>query len=595
MQEKPPNSETMEKAAFNVLDLEGKTIDGKYLISKVLGRGGSGVVYRAEHTLINRLVAIKILHAHLVENEESLKRFRHEAKIASKLNHPNAVVLYDFGMYERLPYLVFEFVQGVTLKEMILRRGALPLTEVYTIFEQVCSALGEAHRLGIVHRDMKPENIMITPREGGGETVKVLDFGIAKVLRHSDELSSTVVTQTGMFYGTPQYASPEQVLTQSLDARSDIYSLGVILYEALSGETPFSAPSLMEILMKQLHEVPVALHLKNPSLNLSAEVDAVLLKCLAKQPDERFQSVEQLMQDFAVAKSVLPSRSRGSRRTAGIAVSASIIGVLLAGAFFGFHAWLNQSPKEIVAAEKIENPAPQQPEVVVAQIPGEAAPLPAQMADAALALARLVDRKLPTPPDPPIDEMTTPAPLAEAHTPPPAVVAREFNTVESSEQPELPPSEKTELSSVASTVSGMVSQPPFPLPDGQSPEELFREGERLFEAKRYAEAIERLRQSASLRPRDVKTRLVLGICYLRTGNYQSAYEQFTVASQIDNNYAPVHYNLACYYALTKQPERALGALEKSISLNPRSRRWARTEPDLASLRGMDTFKRLVGN
>jgi serine/threonine protein kinase/Flp pilus assembly protein TadD len=288
--------------AKNLDTLIGQVIDGKYRVLNRLGHGGMGAVFRAEHLLMERTVALKVLHPHLVQNQELLKRFQHEARIASKLRHPNAIATYDCGMYEDSPYLVMEFVEGRTLSSLIAEQGALPVKRVAEIFRQVGSALAQAHQLGIVHRDLKPDNVMLVPQPDGSESAVVLDFGIAKILTEQGG-DRTVLTQTGMFYGTPRYASPEQVAEQPPDRRADIYALGIMLYEALSGDVPFNATSVMELLIMHLQREPVPLREFKPELQIPPAIDAIVMKCLRKKPEDRFQSIEELLEALAATQS----------------------------------------------------------------------------------------------------------------------------------------------------------------------------------------------------------------------------------------------------------------------------------------------------
>ncbi|MCB0325082.1 MAG: protein kinase [Bdellovibrionales bacterium] len=287
--------------------LIGAVIGKKYRVVEVLGRGAMGTVYKAEHSYMDRIVALKMLHAHLVHDEESLRRFQHEARTASRISHPNAVTLYDFGIDESRPYLAMKFVQGKTLRQLLAEEGPLPLPRVLHFLHQVGGALEQAHQLGIVHRDLKPDNIMITVRPDGLEWAEVLDFGIAKVRSPEGEQGMSLITQTGIVIGTPQYMSPEQALVRPLDSRADIYSLGVITYEMLAGQVPFRAESLLEMLMQHINDPPTSLRKCKPELNIPREVDRVVLKALAKDPAERYQDVREFVEAFTTAATVLPT------------------------------------------------------------------------------------------------------------------------------------------------------------------------------------------------------------------------------------------------------------------------------------------------
>ena len=254
---------------------------GSYKIVDKLGDGGMGVVYKAVDTQLDRVVAVKALSPELSGNPMLVERFRIEARAQAQLNHPNLATLYAFLVQESAAYMVMEFVDGETFHGMIMRRGPIPAEEAVLLFRQALAGIGHAHRMGIVHRDIKPSNIMLN-RDG---IVKVMDFGLAKVG------GSHGVTRTGVRLGTAYYMSPEQVLVKPVDVRSDIYSLGVTLYEMLTGQAPFQADSEFEILNDHVNTPPPPPSRLYPQIPQSIE-DAVL-KALAKDPDQRFQNVEQ--------------------------------------------------------------------------------------------------------------------------------------------------------------------------------------------------------------------------------------------------------------------------------------------------------------
>lgn len=280
--------------------LIGTAFAGKYQIVSKLGSGGMGGIYKAEHTLMQRVVAIKMLRSHLLDDEVLLRRFSQEARTASQLTHPNAVMLYDFGVENRVPYLVMEYIEGDTLSKVIAAEKNLDLYRVKSIMHQVCGALAEAHRLGIVHRDLKPDNIMLRRREDGSDFAKVLDFGIAKIMDKSEGAESNL-TQAGILVGTPQYMSPEQCQGRELDTRSDLFSLGIVLYEMLAGETPFKAPSVLELMVKVLNSPVQPLRKLKPELGIPSAVDKVVMKSLEKERENRYQTVQELLVDLEKA------------------------------------------------------------------------------------------------------------------------------------------------------------------------------------------------------------------------------------------------------------------------------------------------------
>ncbi len=281
-----------KKTEMAPLSLEGQTL-GKYRILEPLGRGGMAQVYKAYHPQLDRYVAIKILRSDLVEEEEFLARFRREARAVAALRHPNIVQIFDFDVEDDLYYMVMELLEGDTLKAYLnslrVRGERLPLGEMVRIFTDVLSGLAYAHGEGIIHRDLKPANIMLTRR---GQAV-LTDFGIAQIV------GGTQYTVSGALMGTLSYMAPEQGLDGHSDARSDIYSLGIAYYEALTGSVPFDADTPLAILMKHIND-PLPLPRKaDPTIPESFE--RVALKALAKHPEDRFQSADEMAGMLAAA------------------------------------------------------------------------------------------------------------------------------------------------------------------------------------------------------------------------------------------------------------------------------------------------------
>ena len=271
----------------------GRTIlDGQFRIVQKIGTGGMGSVYKADQPAMNRMVAIKILHPKLVNRKDLTSRFRREARAMSQLNHPNTTKVF---MYGELPedgslYIVMEMLEGKNLNQTVRRGGPMPVERAIPILVAVCGALEEAHQLGIVHRDMKPENIFICQQVGLKDYPKVLDFGLAKVTEAQMKPGSVILTQEGMVFGTPEFMSPEQAQGKTLDARSDIYSLAVILYEVLTGKLPFSARTPMEYIQKHVMEQPIPLNQRVEDKSFPAALEAVINQALSKDPDDRYQT-----------------------------------------------------------------------------------------------------------------------------------------------------------------------------------------------------------------------------------------------------------------------------------------------------------------
>src|SRR2546425_1117331 len=279
--------------------LVGQTLAEKYLIEQLIKRGGMGAVYRGKHVLMDKTVAIKVLRPALAGDDVIVARFSREAKAASRISHPHAVSVTDFGESENgIVVLVMEYLDGRTLKDIIRSEGPMPLDRAVEITRQISGALDAAHQQGVVHRDLKSDNIMLS-RTNGGDWAKVLDFGIAKI-QQVEGLRDMDITAPNLVIGTPQYMSPEQCSqTGPIDARSDVYSLGVIVFEMLAGRVPFTGDSPTVIMMKQVQDDPPSVLDARP--DLPAGIDNLVRKALAKQPIDRFQTAGELSEALTQA------------------------------------------------------------------------------------------------------------------------------------------------------------------------------------------------------------------------------------------------------------------------------------------------------
>jgi serine/threonine-protein kinase len=280
--------------------LIGATVDGRYRVIAKIGAGGMGAVYKVEHLAMGKLAAMKVLHSSLTQDREVAQRFRREAEAVSKLSSPNTVQVFDFGEASGSMYLVMELVKGEDLGALLRRDGPIPFARLAPMLTQVCDALSEAHEAGIVHRDLKPENLLVSRARDGHDVVKVLDFGLAK-LRDSEELNQ--VTARGSLIGTPFYMSPEQIRADELDARSDIYSLGALMYRVLTGVHPFTAPTPVAVLTQHLTEELVPPSRRKPELQIGSRVEAIVMRAMAKRRDERYGSADELKAAIAEAAS----------------------------------------------------------------------------------------------------------------------------------------------------------------------------------------------------------------------------------------------------------------------------------------------------
>jgi serine/threonine-protein kinase len=287
-------------------------LGGQFRVLEKIGTGGMGSVYKAEQPAMNRMVAIKILHPKLAGRKDLTSRFRREARAMSQLTHPNTVKVFMYGELEDdgSLYIVMEMLEGRNLNQTVRKEGPLPVERAIPILIQCCGALQEAHDLGIVHRDLKPENIFLSKQGGMADYPKVLDFGLAKVTERQMQPGSVILTQEGMVFGTPEFMSPEQAQGKTLDARSDIYSLAVILYEVLTGKLPFSARTPMEYIQKHVTDPIIPLSERVPDRKFDRGLDEVLAKALQKQPDNRYQTAgefgEAMRQYGGAAAKALP-------------------------------------------------------------------------------------------------------------------------------------------------------------------------------------------------------------------------------------------------------------------------------------------------
>ncbi len=277
--------------------LLGMVVEGRYKIQSVIGQGSAGTVYRAVQELIGREVAVKVLHDYLVSDDEFIKRFKQEAKASSRLNHPNIITIYDFGVIPQgggRPYIAMDLLNGTPLSDFIAEVNHIPPVEAVPIFTQVCAALAEAHRQGVVHRDIKPENIVLVERGGQKNFPIVVDFGIARLVQ--EESDQAKITRTGTVCGSPTYMSPEQCTSSKVDHRSDIYSLGIVFYESLTGEVPFQHDELVRVMAMHLSDTPLPLNEMRPDLNFPEALMQVVHKTLLKNPNDRYQTMDELSQ-----------------------------------------------------------------------------------------------------------------------------------------------------------------------------------------------------------------------------------------------------------------------------------------------------------
>ncbi|HTL32128.1 MAG TPA: serine/threonine-protein kinase, partial [Kofleriaceae bacterium] len=269
-------------------DRVGSVIDGRYKITEVMASGAMGAVYKAERVPVGKLVAVKFLHASFANDSEFQARFERETRVMAKLDHPNCVSVLDFGVWENAPYLVMDFVDGVTLRSRLDKQKRIPPIEALQITRQILSGLAHAHKQSVFHRDVKPANIMISQEIGHGELVRILDFGLARLQGNVGRDA----TQTNMVVGTPNYMAPEQTVPGStVDERTDLYAVGVVLYEMVVGDRPFVAEETLQLLgMHRAAPIPRLANVVNKKVEVPNGLQEVIDKAMAKSPKDRYQT-----------------------------------------------------------------------------------------------------------------------------------------------------------------------------------------------------------------------------------------------------------------------------------------------------------------
>jgi serine/threonine-protein kinase len=306
--------------------LPGRTLNGRYRVERKLGEGGFGAVFQGTQIATGREVALKVLHPHNVQDATVVARFRREAEACSKLRNEHTVTIYDFDETDDgVLYLAMELLKGQSLQQVEREGPGLDPWRVLRVLDQVADALGEAHALGIVHRDMKPENVMLE-RRGTTDFVKVLDFGIAKIVAADGGKGLPALTAVGQTLGTLEFMSPEQLRGKDLDGRSDVYALGMMAYEMLTGELPFKeAKSSTDVIQFHLQTPAPAPSSLRPDLNIPSEIDEIVLKMVAKNRDDRHANTNALREHI---RQVLVQNEKGAVKKEALRVVAVVGGIL---------------------------------------------------------------------------------------------------------------------------------------------------------------------------------------------------------------------------------------------------------------------------
>jgi len=291
--------------------LIGRVVSDRYRIVRKLGEGGVGSVYFADHLLVNRKVALKVLLPD-VSRPKMVDLFLEEARTVARIGHENVIdIFYGGRSPDGFVFLAMEYLEGVDLARVVHEQGAMPWDRARGILLQVAHALGAVHQHGIIHRDVKPGNVFLIDRDGRHDFVKVLDFGVAKVVASTRETE----TGQGMVTGTPEYMAPEQALADRIDHRADIYSLGCVMYELVTGETPFTAGTILQMLAKHVNDVPEPPSARRPDLDISAEIDAIVMRALEKDPDRRWPDMAAFADALDRCRHVRRPQLRTERRT----------------------------------------------------------------------------------------------------------------------------------------------------------------------------------------------------------------------------------------------------------------------------------------
>lgn len=319
-------------------------VSDEFEVMELIGSGGMGQVYKARNKELDEIVAIKILKGKLSKDKVALKRFEQEAKAAAKLSHANIVSTYSYGTtVDGAPYMVLQYFEGKSLADILKDEGELASERIIKLLMPVCEAIIHAHEHDVIHRDIKPKNIIVTKNEDGTEVAKIVDFGIAKVLESQDRKTHNL-TETGDVFGSPNYMSPEQCLGFMLDKRSDIYSLGCMMYELITGEPPFSGSNPVQVVVKHINEEIEPFSRKVKKNKQITKLEGVVFKCLEKDQTNRYQAVQDVLADLEkVSKGQEPSRYERSIKPKHEFTKRQVIGTCVALVAFTFYALVSSA------------------------------------------------------------------------------------------------------------------------------------------------------------------------------------------------------------------------------------------------------------
>jgi serine/threonine protein kinase len=526
----------------------GTYIDGRYLIRRMIGEGGMGLVYEAEHVEIGRRVAVKVLHAMYTRQLEVVARFRSEARAATRIGHPHIVDVFDSGTtVDGAVYFVMEFLEGRDVSQLLEDVGPLSPGRAVAIAREICQALVAAHKAGILHRDLKPENVFLIRRDGNPDFVKVLDFGIAKTMEAvSDRVSR--LTNPGVAMGTPEYMAPEQAAGQAIDARADVYAVGAILYEMLTGKPPHEGQNIMEVLTRKATVAPTPLEVLRS--DVPRDLERLVMRTLAIAPDLRPQSMELMARELSQLSSAVPTREqppavtdRVPRKntpwvTAAVAVAALLVGT-------GLYYVSRPPPPEptfvTVPPLPVSPPAPTK--IVPAPLPSRAStvavapPSPAGAPPRVITVDKAVVLKgppdapkssSPSPPSPPAPPSSAPPPPSPA-----LALAEARRTLQRAHELGL-----AERYAEAEELYNRVRA--TGLERGGA---LTGLAEVAFQQQHFPEAV-RLGQRAVEAGGGIAAHMVLGNSYFKLGKYDDAINQYRDVLRVDGGHAEARANLA---------------------------------------------------
>jgi len=296
---------------MDINNASGLKLNNRYGLLEPIGQGGKSIVYRANDFNLDKIVACKILLPELVNDELNFKRFRQEAIAAKRLEHSNINSVSDFGEWNGQPFMIMEFLAGKSLADIIDTEAKLSIDDAISIFKQIADGCAYAHARNIIHRDLKPSNIVLTNKEGQGYSVKIIDFGIAKIITENT-IAGTKLTKTGDIFGSPLYMSPEQCMGRAVDQRSDIYSLGILMYEVLAGKPPLEGPTPMVTIFKHTKEMPTKFGDIGIEPKTSQAIEKIVFKCLAKEAKQRYQTMEEIISALNKVSKTLPAEKQQS-------------------------------------------------------------------------------------------------------------------------------------------------------------------------------------------------------------------------------------------------------------------------------------------